>query len=259
MPIACERPAAQEPPAPFRDIWTYESLARSLEEQTGYRLSVSEVGRIAFTRPLLEGLGTKAQIRNTGLFYLASILEVGNGLILNPPIRFLTFREQPLMWWSNQHGGRLLNLNICDPRGVPLLEMRNNDWVIHPGMRELEARPKRRYLDLRVPGAGVHISLEVHYCSRKTARRKLERWSKRARRDKPLLDREIDDLLEEFNDWPIGWIRLHLEMTHPEVRFTPTESNRSADRLFRSSTSWPKVPRWAANRECGKVENIGHG
>ncbi|MCP4449290.1 MAG: transposase, partial [Myxococcales bacterium] len=43
---ACERPAAQEPPAPFRDIWTYESLARSLEEQTGYRLSVSEVGRI---------------------------------------------------------------------------------------------------------------------------------------------------------------------------------------------------------------------
>ncbi|MCP4449000.1 MAG: helix-turn-helix domain-containing protein [Myxococcales bacterium] len=44
--IACERPAAQEPPAPFRDIWTYESLARSLEEQIGYRLSVSEVGRI---------------------------------------------------------------------------------------------------------------------------------------------------------------------------------------------------------------------
>ncbi len=27
---------------------------------------------IAFTRALLEGLGTKAQIRNTGLFYLAS-------------------------------------------------------------------------------------------------------------------------------------------------------------------------------------------
>ncbi len=44
--IACERPAAQESPAPFRDIWTYESLARSLEEQTGYRLSVSEVGRV---------------------------------------------------------------------------------------------------------------------------------------------------------------------------------------------------------------------
>ncbi|MCP5093576.1 MAG: IS630 family transposase [Gammaproteobacteria bacterium] len=44
--IACERPADQESPAPFRDIWTYESLAQSLEEQTGYRLSVSEVGRI---------------------------------------------------------------------------------------------------------------------------------------------------------------------------------------------------------------------
>ncbi|MCP4444377.1 MAG: IS630 family transposase, partial [Myxococcales bacterium] len=44
--IACERPAAQESPAPLRDVWTYESLARSLEEQTDYRLSVSEVGRI---------------------------------------------------------------------------------------------------------------------------------------------------------------------------------------------------------------------
>ncbi len=30
---------------------------------------------IAFTRPLLEGLGTKAQIRNTGLFYLVSIID----------------------------------------------------------------------------------------------------------------------------------------------------------------------------------------
>ena len=44
--IACERPADQETPVPFRDLWTYESLAQSLEEQTGYRLSVSEVGRI---------------------------------------------------------------------------------------------------------------------------------------------------------------------------------------------------------------------
>ncbi|MCP4447277.1 MAG: helix-turn-helix domain-containing protein [Myxococcales bacterium] len=29
--IACERPAAQESPAPLRDVWTFESLARSLE------------------------------------------------------------------------------------------------------------------------------------------------------------------------------------------------------------------------------------
>ncbi|MCP4448299.1 MAG: helix-turn-helix domain-containing protein [Myxococcales bacterium] len=54
--IACERPAAQEPPAPFRDIWTYESLARSLEEQTGYRLSVSEVGLILRLNVSCHGL-----------------------------------------------------------------------------------------------------------------------------------------------------------------------------------------------------------
>lgn len=44
--LACERPDGQESPAPFRDIWTYGSLADALEEQTGHRISVSEVGRI---------------------------------------------------------------------------------------------------------------------------------------------------------------------------------------------------------------------
>ena len=44
--LACDRPDGEESPAPFRDIWTYGSLADALEEQTGYRISVSEVGRI---------------------------------------------------------------------------------------------------------------------------------------------------------------------------------------------------------------------
>ena len=44
--LACERPDGKESPAPFRDVWTYGSLADALEIQTGYRISVSEVGRI---------------------------------------------------------------------------------------------------------------------------------------------------------------------------------------------------------------------
>ena len=44
--LACERPDKREKPAPFRDIWTYQSLADSLEECSGQRISVSEVGRI---------------------------------------------------------------------------------------------------------------------------------------------------------------------------------------------------------------------
>ena len=44
--LACERPDGNESPAPFRDIWTCGSLADALEIQTGYRISVSEVGRI---------------------------------------------------------------------------------------------------------------------------------------------------------------------------------------------------------------------
>jgi transposase len=44
--LACERPEGQKSPVPFRDIWTYGSLADALETETGHRISVSEVGRI---------------------------------------------------------------------------------------------------------------------------------------------------------------------------------------------------------------------
>jgi transposase len=42
--LACERP--EDDKAPFRDIWTYKSLAEALHIETGVKLSVSEVGRV---------------------------------------------------------------------------------------------------------------------------------------------------------------------------------------------------------------------
>lgn len=46
--LACERPddPDNEKVVPFRDIWTYATLADALEAATGIRISVSEVGRI---------------------------------------------------------------------------------------------------------------------------------------------------------------------------------------------------------------------
>ncbi len=44
--LACHRPDDEEDPAPFRDIWTHASLSDALAKSTGYRISVSEVGRI---------------------------------------------------------------------------------------------------------------------------------------------------------------------------------------------------------------------
>lgn len=44
--LACARPDDPENPAPFRDVWTHGALADALAERTGYRLSVSEIGRI---------------------------------------------------------------------------------------------------------------------------------------------------------------------------------------------------------------------
>src|SRR5262245_27239570 len=43
--LACARPDDEEDPPPFRDVWTYASLAQVLGERTGHFISVSEVGR----------------------------------------------------------------------------------------------------------------------------------------------------------------------------------------------------------------------
>jgi transposase len=42
--LACDRPDALK--TPFREIWTYASLADRLQVETGHRISTSEVGRI---------------------------------------------------------------------------------------------------------------------------------------------------------------------------------------------------------------------
>lgn len=44
--LACARPEGCKSPAPFRDLWTYRSLAASLAQRTGQLISTSEVGRI---------------------------------------------------------------------------------------------------------------------------------------------------------------------------------------------------------------------
>ena len=42
--LACERPDDEK--TPFREVWTYASLADRLHAETGHRLSTSEIGRI---------------------------------------------------------------------------------------------------------------------------------------------------------------------------------------------------------------------
>lgn len=44
--LACARPEGCKSPAPFRDLWTYRSLAESLAKRTHQVISTSEVGRI---------------------------------------------------------------------------------------------------------------------------------------------------------------------------------------------------------------------
>lgn len=81
--LACHRPNDGKHPAPFRDIWTHQALADSLEKQTGYRMSVSEVGRILRFENLRPHR-VRQWLKSTDPDFLAKAKRICN-LYLDPP------------------------------------------------------------------------------------------------------------------------------------------------------------------------------
>lgn len=101
--LACERPDGEESPAPFRDIWTYASLADALEQQTGYRISVSEVGRILRFEKLRPHR-VRQWLKSSDPAFLAKAKRICN-LYLRPPKDAIVVcvDEKPLQVLERKH------------------------------------------------------------------------------------------------------------------------------------------------------------
>ncbi|MCC7540783.1 MAG: IS630 family transposase [Deltaproteobacteria bacterium] len=79
--LACERPDDQK--APFRDVWTYAALADAVAASTGFRLSVSEVGRI-LRFELLRPHHVKQWLHSSDPDFTSKAERVSD-IYLNPP------------------------------------------------------------------------------------------------------------------------------------------------------------------------------
>jgi transposase len=108
--LACERPDGEGKPVAFRDLWTYASLADTLEDTTGHRISVSEVGRIL----RFEGLRphkVRQWLKSTDPEFDAKAKRVCD-LYLSPPKSAVVVcvDEKPLQVLERKHPTRV------DPR-----------------------------------------------------------------------------------------------------------------------------------------------
>ena len=84
MPVGQNRlRTARRLVAPFRDIWTYASLADALEMKTGVRLSTSEVGRILRFKEIRPH-HVQQWLHSADPDFLAKAKEVCD-IYLNPP------------------------------------------------------------------------------------------------------------------------------------------------------------------------------
>ncbi len=108
--LACERPDGVT--TPFREVWTYASLADAFYLRTGHRLSVSEVGRILrfeSIRPHRVKQWLKSRDPNFG-----EKAEVICDLYLNPPkdTVVVCVDEKPMQVLERKYPTRI------GPRGV---------------------------------------------------------------------------------------------------------------------------------------------
>jgi transposase len=104
--LACERPAGEKSPAPFRDVWSYKALAEAIEATSGHRLSVSEVGRILRFKGLRPHR-VKQWLKSSDPDFVAKAKRVCQ-MYLHPPkdMVVLCVDEKPMQVLERRHRTR---------------------------------------------------------------------------------------------------------------------------------------------------------
>ncbi len=73
----------------------------------------------------------------------------------------LQFGDADAIWLStDEHGNEVLNLDLFAADGSLVFSMRENDWVIHDDLDDVECRPSGRSLILRVGPRRIALALE---------------------------------------------------------------------------------------------------
>jgi hypothetical protein len=92
----------------------------------------------------------------------------------------------PMIWLSRDSDGyELLNLDLFDDRGIPRLQLRDNDWIVDRQVDDLECSPRKASLVVRTVALGAELSISFERATRERVTHRAIEISRAADRDLP--------------------------------------------------------------------------
>jgi hypothetical protein len=163
------------------------------------------------------------------------ILRFGGLTCVRPKV-ILEIAGKPLIWVNRDNGDNmLLNMDIPDSNGMPLLRMESNDWQVFGSISNLEAVPSGRSIQVEIPKAGFALTMEFRDMSESELRSAVEakatesakrRWSEyeelfkalpQLSRIRPSLEEEVELAKQEawrpYNEYITSWPALEVTLT----------------------------------------------
>jgi len=111
------------------------------------------------------------------------LLLVGGNWYIKPKV-ILKLKEKKIIWLSKDTDGfEQINLDIYDFQGNIILNMRNNDWLIHASIDDLECPPSGNSLKIKVKSHNVWINLSFSQFSKEELYKKVESLHQKAYRN----------------------------------------------------------------------------
>jgi len=91
-----------------------------------------------------------------------------------------------MIWLSRDADGyELLNLDLFDDRGVPRLQLRDNDWIVDREVEDLEVTPRKAALVVRTAMLGAALSISFERAAPDKVIKKAIEISRAGERDLP--------------------------------------------------------------------------
>jgi hypothetical protein len=137
------------------------------------------------------------------------ILDCGGSIAIRP-VNWLRSHGQNVIWiTTDEHGYKLLNLDIRKSNGEQLIRMEGNDWTAFGPFKDLDAAPSQSSIKVSVLGDSVRLAVEFEEID-PAALESRYRSNFREAASKVHLD------TSEPEDSRVGkWIRDHSRLTWP--------------------------------------------
>ncbi|MBS4219039.1 hypothetical protein KHA96_12000 [Bacillus sp. FJAT-49711] len=124
--------------------------------------------------PFLKGKSVKGRIE---WMRRDIILRTGGMTTIKTPI-FLEIQRKPLIWVKKSESGvMLLNMDIPGKDGTSIFKIVDNDWELSNSIKDLEAVPSGRSINISAPADGIELMLKFEDVSNDDFKKSLTKYN----------------------------------------------------------------------------------